>query len=300
MLGHMRRHPQLAQLSDTVTGIIVFVGPQGDPLLAGNPLRHRQGRLTLGRTRHLRRAGIDDQDRPILREHMPQISQLGLLSLGIFVQAGLRVGRRGMRGMRAAFPAEVDAGIAGIIRGRRSGLRLFPLNALLARLGLHQGPIPGEVVVRQHLAVRACIMLTAAAGLTNVQIARRLGIDVDTVRLWRQRWLGVQAVSLADLPVEHRLTDAPRPGRLAPSTAEQVCQAIALACEAPSLSGRPISQWTSREIAEEMLKRGMVAQISPCRAAVNKGDLKPHLLRYGLTPLAEAQFDADVADICVL
>ncbi len=152
----------------------------------------------------------------------------------------------------------------------------------------------------QHLAVRACIMLTAAAGLTNVQIARRLGIDVDTVRLWRQRWLGVQAVSLADLPVEHRLTDAPRPGRLAPSTAEQVCQAIALACEAPSLSGRPISQWTSREIAEEMLKRGMVAQISPCRAAVNKGDLKPHLLRYGLTPLAEAQFDADVADICVL
>jgi transposase len=129
-----------------------------------------------------------------------------------------------------------------------------------------------ETLVRQHttaqqLALRARIILTAAEGLTNAQIARRLGIDVATVRLWRQRWLGFQAVSLADLPVEPRLTDAPRPGRPAQITAEQVCQVIALACEAPSTSGRPISQWTSREIAEEILTRGMVAQISPRHAA---------------------------------
>jgi transposase len=129
-----------------------------------------------------------------------------------------------------------------------------------------------ETLVRRHttaqqLALRARVILTAAEGLTNAQIARRLGIDVDTVRLWRQRWLGFQAVSLADLPVEQRLTDAPRPGRPAQITAEQVCQVIALACEAPSTSGRPISQWTSREIAEEILTRGIVAQISPRHAA---------------------------------
>jgi hypothetical protein len=117
VLGHMRRHPQLAQLSDTVTGIIVFVGAQGDPLLAGNLLRHRQGSLALGCSRRLRHADIDEQAMPILHEHMSQLCPLGLLSLGTFVQADLRVGRRGMRGIRAAFPAEVDAGIDGIIRG---------------------------------------------------------------------------------------------------------------------------------------------------------------------------------------
>jgi transposase len=129
-----------------------------------------------------------------------------------------------------------------------------------------------ETLVRRHttaqqLALRARIILAAAEGLTNALIARRLGIDVDTVRLWRQRWLGFQAVSLADLPVEERLTDALRPGRPAQITVEQVCQVIALACEAPSTSGRPISQWTSREIAEEILKRGIVTQISPRHAA---------------------------------
>jgi transposase len=115
--------------------------------------------------------------------------------------------------------------------------------------------------------LRARVTLAAADGLNNAQIARQLGVDVDTVRLWRQRWLGFQAVTLEDLSVEERLTDAPRPGRPAQMTAEQVCQVIALACEAPSTSGRPISQWTSREIADEIVMRGIVAQISPRHAA---------------------------------
>src|SRR5918994_2924858 len=33
ILRHMRRHPQLAQLSDTVTRVIVLICAQGDPLL---------------------------------------------------------------------------------------------------------------------------------------------------------------------------------------------------------------------------------------------------------------------------
>jgi transposase len=129
-----------------------------------------------------------------------------------------------------------------------------------------------EALVRRHttaqqVALRARVTLAAADGLNNAQIARQLGVDVDTVRLWRQRWLGFQAVTLEDLSVEERLTDAPRPGRPAQMTAEQVCQVIALACEAPSTSGRPISQWTSREIADEIVMRGIVAQISPRHAA---------------------------------
>lgn len=129
-----------------------------------------------------------------------------------------------------------------------------------------------ETLARRHttaqqLAVRARMILAAAEGHNNAQIARHLGVDVDTVRLWRQRWLSFHAVSLEDISVADRLTDAPRPGHPARITAAQVCQIVALACEAPSLTGRPISQWTSREIAEELRTRGIVEQISPRHAA---------------------------------
>jgi putative transposase len=129
-----------------------------------------------------------------------------------------------------------------------------------------------ETLVRRHttaqqVALRARIILAAADGRNNTQIAHQLGVDEDTVRLWRQRWLGLQVVGLADLSLEDRVTDAPRPGRPARLTAEQVCRIIALACEAPSTSGRPISRWTSREIADEIVTRGIVAQISPRHAA---------------------------------
>jgi len=119
----------------------------------------------------------------------------------------------------------------------------------------------------QQLAVRARIILAAATGHNNAQIARRVGVDVDTVRLWRQRWLSFHAARVEDVSVAERLADAPRPGHPARITAEQVCHIVALACEAPSGAGRPISQWTSREIAEEIRLRGIVAQISPRHAA---------------------------------
>jgi len=129
-----------------------------------------------------------------------------------------------------------------------------------------------EAVVRRHTAPqqrveRARIVLAAAAGLNNCQIAGRLGVDVETVRLWRGRWRDFAGVPLADLGVAARLADAPRAGRPARIGAESFCQVVALACEAPGLSGRPISQWSGREIAEEVVKRGIVTTISPRHAA---------------------------------
>ena len=72
----------------------------------------------------------------------------------------------------------------------------------------------------QQLAQRARIVLAAADGYNNSQIARQLGLETDTVRHWRQRWLGLQATSLDDLSVADRLADAPVRGgrpRLAPN-----------------------------------------------------------------------------------
>lgn len=119
----------------------------------------------------------------------------------------------------------------------------------------------------QQLALRARIVLAAADGLNNSQVVRQLGVSRDTVRLWRGRWLGLQPVPFQDLSVEERLTDVPRSGAPARISAEAVCQIVALACEAPAESGRPISQWSSREIADEIQRRGIVESISPRHAA---------------------------------
>jgi len=121
--------------------------------------------------------------------------------------------------------------------------------------------------IPQQVALRSRIIILASDGLNNAQIARQLGVDINTVSLWRNRWLGFQAASLDDLGIEERLSDAPRPGAPSRITAQQVCQIVAVACEAPSLSERPISQWTGRELADEIVKRGIVERISPRHAA---------------------------------
>ena len=129
-----------------------------------------------------------------------------------------------------------------------------------------------ERLVRRHstpqqLALRAQIVLAAADGANNCQIARQLDVSLDMVRRWRARWLVCQAASLEDLPVVDRLTDAPRPGTPVRITDEQVAKIVALACEPAADSQRPISQWTGRELADEIKQRGIVDQISPRHAA---------------------------------
>jgi putative transposase len=85
----------------------------------------------------------------------------------------------------------------------------------------------------QQLVLRARIVLAAADGANNRQIARRLGVSLDMVRRWRERWIALGAASLEELAVEERLTDAPRPGKPRTITAEQECRIIALGCESP-------------------------------------------------------------------
>jgi putative transposase len=103
-----------------------------------------------------------------------------------------------------------------------------------------------------------------------------VGLSRESVRFWRDRWVALQDIPLAELGVAQRLGDAPRPGAPARITAEQVCQVVALACEAPAVAGRPISQWTHQEIADEIMRRGIVETISPRHAA--------RLLKRGTSP----------------
>jgi putative transposase len=129
-----------------------------------------------------------------------------------------------------------------------------------------------EQLVRRHttpqqIALRARLVLACATEANNSQIARQEDVNVDTVRLWRTRWLACAAATLDDLPLLDRLTDAPRSGNPGRITDEQVCRILELACEAPECSQRPISHWSEREIADEVKARGIVDVISGRHAA---------------------------------
>ena len=116
----------------------------------------------------------------------------------------------------------------------------------------------------QQLVLRARIVLACARGLNNAQIARQLAVGIDVPRLWRRRWLATAPANPeAAPPVTARLHDLARPGAPGRFSAEQFCQLIAMGCEIPVGSDRPISHWTPREIAAEAQKRGIVDRISP-------------------------------------
>jgi putative transposase len=119
----------------------------------------------------------------------------------------------------------------------------------------------------QQIAKRARIIRMAARGDDNPTIGRLAGVNRNTVSLWRKRWLQLEAIPLDELSVAERLEDLPRPGAPARITAEQRCQLEAMACAPPTETGRPISEWTGREIADEMIKQHIVETISPRHAA---------------------------------
>ena len=78
-------------------------------------------------------------------------------------------------------------------------------------------------------------------------------------RLWRVRW---RELTARQVPVVERLLDIPRPGSPGRFTMEQITQLYALACEPPEKYNRPLSHWSARELALEMIQQGIVETIS--------------------------------------
>lgn len=121
-----------------------------------------------------------------------------------------------------------------------------------------------EQLVRKHSTAqnvvrRARIILLAnGEGRSNQEIARQIGINKCDVTRWTKRWMERAAESVAE-----RLGDAPRSGRPDRITAEQWCRIIALACESPEDHGLPITHWTQKELAREVVRQHIVERISP-------------------------------------
>jgi putative transposase len=145
-------------------------------------------------------------------------------------------------------------------------LDVSPLQSQLLEQMVHRSTNAQRLVKRGH------IILEAAKGSSNSHIARHLQMGYETVRRWRDRWYvaqdRLQAVEATGMPkllrqaMEALLTDEPRPGAPETFTFEQFMQIMALACEAPEESQRPVSTWTPRELADEAVKRGIVCRIS--------------------------------------
>src|SRR3954470_23549854 len=169
-----------------------------------------------------------------------------------------------------------------------------------------------SVTAASRLRQRAAIIVFAFDGLLNEEIARRVGLTHRQVGRWRRRWAQAwdRLIDLeccetkADLrrAIEAVLTDEPRPGAPGKFTPEQVTQILAVACEPPEKSGRPITHWTAHELADEVVERGIVASISPTQVGryLREAELQPHKSRYWLntTETDPARFEAQVKTVC--
>ena len=148
----------------------------------------------------------------------------------------------------------------------------------------------------QRLVQRARLIVLAFGGMFNGLISGIIGLRRKQVGLWRRRWKqsfnALVAIECRESraalrrAIEEVLGDAPRSGSFGKFTAEQVTQVLAVACEPADQSGRPIDEWTGRELADELVQRGIVASISASQ--VNRylaaAELQPHRSKYWLTP----------------
>jgi transposase len=101
--------------------------------------------------------------------------------------------------------------------------------------------------------VRARIVLLAAGGARNVEIAKQVGVCVDVVWKWRKRFCQEGLAGLRDRP---------RSGRPRRFDDAVVAGVKALACEPPEERKIPLSRWSSGELAAQAVREGLVESIS--------------------------------------
>jgi putative transposase len=125
----------------------------------------------------------------------------------------------------------------------------------------------------QAIALRARAVLAAARGLNPSDAGRELGCTRLVARCWperfaqaRQQW-GDAANHWSEKVLTDKvldaLEDAERCGAPTTFTPQQMCQIMAVAVERPEECGRPVSHWSARELADEVIKRKIVPTISP-------------------------------------
>ena len=161
---------------------------------------------------------------------------------------------------------------------------------------------------------RAKIILACAQTKSNAKIAEELHIHARTVKKWRDRWRANED-KLALIDIEEKginytrklleiLRDEVRIGAPCKFTAEQICQIMIVASERPEDIGLPISHWSITSLRDELIKRGIVDDISCSHLAVflNQAEIKPHKIKEWLhTPIEnEEEYNRQVTTVCQL
>jgi transposase len=163
----------------------------------------------------------------------------------------------------------------------------------------------------QSVVQRATIVLRAFEKKRNEEIAAEIGLGAGQVGVWRRRWQAAWAELTALECREPRklraaicevLRDAPRSGSPGTFTAEQITQILAVACEPPEQSQRPITHWTQRELRHEVLKRGIVSSISESQVGryLRRAALQPQRCKMWLntTEKDPVVFQTQVEAVC--
>ncbi len=132
----------------------------------------------------------------------------------------------------------------------------------------------------QRDVLRARIVLAAAEGDANAQIARDLAVHVDTVRKWRRRYCAHGLDGLRDLP---------RPGRPPVFTAVEVAGVKALACSEPADHGLPLARWSVIELTAQANTQGLIrpdrpVSVSTVRRWLTADAIKPWQHRSWIFP----------------
>jgi len=121
----------------------------------------------------------------------------------------------------------------------------------------------------QRLGRRAKMRLALETEATQGHVMRQRHLKRGTVQGWCRRW-GALTSQLEPMEADgssdkvrttvsvEAFTDHPRAGTPATCTAAQMVQMVAVACADPAASGRPVSPWTPREVAEAGRTRGSV------------------------------------------
>lgn len=117
---------------------------------------------------------------------------------------------------------------------------------------IRKSTAPQGVVKRARI-----ILLADGEGKSNKEISKILGTTMANVTTWTKRW-----IERALDPIVERLSDLARPGSPSKITPEQWCQIMSVCCTVPQEYGHPITHWTGRELAKEVIKQEIIESIS--------------------------------------
>ncbi len=148
---------------------------------------------------------------------------------------------------------------------------------------------------------RIKLLLAASKGESNSQIARNVAISLNTVKLWRRRWLssyeqlcayenhmqeqGLSRHAYLQMLLSH-LCDLPRSGTRKQISLAQQQQIVALASEQPQKYGLEMTTWTHQLLAQLAIGEGIVGKISSRHVGniLKKANFNPTSLPTGSSP----------------